>query len=269
MQELVMGLESTFEGTLKSKPEIFHGIFGDVRVVRDTYGEPFFVAKDVCDILGIDDVRQAVERLDNDEKLSGIIYHSGQNRTMWLINESGLYSLIIRSNKPEARAFRKWVTSEVIPSIRKTGKFSINKNTSDGFSLPSTFSEALRLAADQAEQIEKMRPKVESAEALLRCDTNMSITDTAKHFCLHPKLQVFPYLRAKGLLTERSLPSQSAIDNGYMAIRQNKLSNGEFISQAVVEKSSLELWRTKLVPKIIEWSSSQLISYKEISKDEI
>jgi prophage antirepressor-like protein len=90
--------------------------------------EPWFVAKDVCDLLGLDDTRRAVERLDDDEKIRGVILHSGQNRNVWMVNESGLYNLIIRSNKPQASAFRKWVTSEVLPSIRQTGEYVVADN---------------------------------------------------------------------------------------------------------------------------------------------
>lgn len=88
-------------------------------------GEPWFVAKDLCEILELEDVRRAVEPLDDDEKLTGEILQSGQNRKMWLVNESGMYALVIRSRKPEAKAFRRWVTSEVLPSIRKTGKYEL------------------------------------------------------------------------------------------------------------------------------------------------
>ena len=86
-------------------------------------GEPWFAAKDVCATLSISDVSQAVERLDEDEKLIRVLYVSGQNREMWFVNESGLYNLIFRSNKPEAKAFRKWVTGEVLPSIRRYGYY--------------------------------------------------------------------------------------------------------------------------------------------------
>lgn len=86
-------------------------------------GEPWFAAKDVCDILSIADASQAVERLDDDEKLMRIIHGSGQGRQMWFVNESGMYNLIFRSNKPEAKAFRKWVTGEVLPSIRRYGYY--------------------------------------------------------------------------------------------------------------------------------------------------
>ncbi len=86
-------------------------------------GEPWFAAKDVCDILQLTDVSMTMGRLDDDEKLTQILFVSGQNREMWFVNESGLYNLIFRSNKPEAKAFRKWVTGEVLPSIRRYGYY--------------------------------------------------------------------------------------------------------------------------------------------------
>ena len=91
--------------------------------------EPWFMARDVLDVLGIDDTSNAVNRLDNDEKLTRTLYVSGQNRQVWLVNESGLYNLIFQSRKPEAKAFRKWVTSDVLPSIRRTGNYKIGKHS--------------------------------------------------------------------------------------------------------------------------------------------
>lgn len=94
----------------------------EVRTIRD--GEQiFFVAKDVCDVLELTDVNKSVEILDDDEKLIRKIFASGQNRDMIVITESGLYTLIMRSNKPNAKRFRKWVTAEVLPSIRLTGGY--------------------------------------------------------------------------------------------------------------------------------------------------
>lgn len=94
--------------------------------------EPWFVAKDVCSILGISNSRQALSKLDDDEKLVSEVLTSGQRRKMNVVNESGLYALIIRSNKPEAKAFRKWVTSEVLPSIRKKGYYQ-STQTKEGY----------------------------------------------------------------------------------------------------------------------------------------
>ncbi len=90
---------------------------------------PWFVAKDVCDILEIVNVSQACANLDADEKLLYTLHTSGQNRETTFINESGLYALILRSNKPQAKVFRKWVTSEVLPAIRKTGGYSSQEKT--------------------------------------------------------------------------------------------------------------------------------------------
>lgn len=118
---------------------------GQVRiVVRD--GEPWFVAKDICDILDINNHRDAVANLDDDEKTvirlwwngnsttcvnivgstDGIIsdIRTASNSNVNIVNESGLYALVFKSRKPEAQAFRKWVTSEVLPTIRKTGRYS-------------------------------------------------------------------------------------------------------------------------------------------------
>jgi prophage antirepressor-like protein len=86
-------------------------------------GEIWFVAKDVCDALEIKNARDAISSLDEDEKQTSVIPTSGQNRTVNIINESGLYTLIFKSRKDSAKLFRKWVTKEVIPSIRKKGYY--------------------------------------------------------------------------------------------------------------------------------------------------
>lgn len=95
-------------------------------------GEPWFVANDVCNILGIVNSRDALSRLEDDEKGVGITDTLGGKQEMNIVNESGLYNLIFQSRKPEAKKFRKWVTSEVLPSIRKTGKYDIRKSIKAG-----------------------------------------------------------------------------------------------------------------------------------------
>jgi len=85
--------------------------------------DPWFVANDICKVLGMSDTNVALRKLDSEEKLTRKIYGSGQKRKMWMVNESGLYSLILRSNKPQAKAFKKWITSEVLPSLRKKGYY--------------------------------------------------------------------------------------------------------------------------------------------------
>lgn len=95
-----------------------------VRVRADADDEPWFVAKDVCNILGLGDTSRAVEPLDDDEKGTTNIRTLGGPQEMLTVSESGLYSLVFRSRKPEAKRFRKWVTAEVLPSLRKTGSYA-------------------------------------------------------------------------------------------------------------------------------------------------
>jgi prophage antirepressor-like protein len=107
---------------MKSEISVFKFQNRDVRVsVQD--GDPWFVAKDVCDVLGLGNSRQAIANLDEDEK--GVINNDtpGGNQKMATVSESGLYALIFQSRKPQAKAFRKWVTSKVLPQIRKTGGY--------------------------------------------------------------------------------------------------------------------------------------------------
>jgi len=97
----------------------------EVRSLTDATGYPWFIAADVCDILDIKNPTQAVNQLDEDERSMQNIGRQGEAH---IISESGLYTLIIRSNKPEAKVFRKWITSEVLPSLRKTGHYTIGNN---------------------------------------------------------------------------------------------------------------------------------------------
>lgn len=94
----------------------------DVRVVMKD-DEPWFVAKDVCDILNLANTSMAIAGLDDDEKLTSTLLISGQNREVSIISESGLYSLVLRSNKPEAKIFKRHVVHEILPSIRKHGAY--------------------------------------------------------------------------------------------------------------------------------------------------
>lgn len=105
-------------------------------------GEPWFIAKDVCDVLELRDTNKALLALDPDE-VSEHEQYSGSGRKPKLINESGLYSLILKSRKPEARTFKKWVTSVVLPSIRKTGTFTVPAQATPGPAIPHDYLAAL------------------------------------------------------------------------------------------------------------------------------
>lgn len=117
-------------------------------------GEPGFIANDVCAILDIRNSRDALGRLDVDEK--GVVTTDtlGGPQQTAIVTESGLYSLIFTSRKPEAREFKRWVTHEVLPAIRKTGGYST------AVAIPQTYAEALRAAADQAERADRAEQQV-------------------------------------------------------------------------------------------------------------
>jgi prophage antirepressor-like protein len=113
---------------MKKEDKIIPFIYEEspVRVIQDEQECPWFVAKDVCGILEIVNVADAVENLDDDEKGIGFVYTLGGQQQMITINEPGLYALIFRSNKPNAKTFRRWITHEVLPSLRKTGRYEIS-----------------------------------------------------------------------------------------------------------------------------------------------
>ena len=103
-----------------------HALFGEIRTLVNEQGETFFVGKDVAEALGYSDPQKAIRmHVDDDDKLTGQIVVSGQNRKAIVINESGLYALILSSKLPQAKTFKRWVTSEVLPAIRKTGRYEL------------------------------------------------------------------------------------------------------------------------------------------------
>ena len=111
---------------MERKLQVFYNEESNVNIrMEEINSQPWFIAKDVCTALELSEVSNTVKRLDDDEKLTRTVFVSGQGREMWFVNESGLYNLIFQSRKPEARAFRKWVTNEVLPQIRQTGQYRI------------------------------------------------------------------------------------------------------------------------------------------------
>jgi anti-repressor protein len=125
----------------------------EVRTVTKD-GEPWFVAKDVCDILGLTNPTMALASLDDSEKGLSLTETLGGQQSMTVVSESGMYALIFKSRKKEAKYFRAWVTGTVLPEIRKHGAYTAPTAT-PALAVPATFSEALFLAAKQAEQIEQ------------------------------------------------------------------------------------------------------------------
>ena len=209
---------------MENEIQIFENVeFGKVRtmVIND---EPLFVGKDVATILGYANPNEAIQdHIDDDDKLNSKTLFSSAldlgQRGGWLINESGLYSLILSSKLPAAKKFKRWVTSEVLPSIRRTGSFSIQPK----FNVPTTFAEALRLAADQQE-------KVEFFDTVGDSKTAISMNDVAKVLGIKGmgRNNLFEFLRNEKILMSNNVPFQIYVDRGYFrVIEQKYMKNGE------------------------------------------
>lgn len=165
---------------MESKITIFeNNEFGKVRTTFINE-EPWFVGKDVAEILGYKDTSDALKKhVDVEDKLTRRFADSGQNREMYIINESGLYSLTLSSKLPSAKKFRRWVTSEVLPSIRKYGSFFVD--------IPKTLPECLVAYANEIKAHEEMKrelaiakPKAEFYDAVANTESLLSVGDTAK-----------------------------------------------------------------------------------------
>ena len=215
--------------------------FGEVRVAG-TSEEPLFCLADVCKVLDLDS-SQVMKRLDDGVVTIHPITDSlGRERQANFVNEDGLYDVILDSRKPQAKAFRKWITSEVLPSIRKTGQYSVQKH----FHLPETFSEALRLAADQAEQLEKQKKLIEAKDEQIKQDAPRVLfskaVETAKRSCLIAELakilqqnginigqnRLFAWMREHGYLCSKgqyyNQPTQKAMELGLFELKQTTIN---------------------------------------------
>ncbi|MET4565152.1 phage antirepressor [Bacillus subtilis] len=209
-------------------------------VVKD--GQPWFVAKDVCNILSHSNHKVAVSRLDEDEVSKVYLTDSlGRNQKTIVVNEAGLYSLILTSNKPEAKQFKRWITHEVIPTIRKTGGYVANDELFIQTYLPQAdentkllFKTTLHTMKEQSKQIETMKPKVIFAEAVESSESSVLVGELAKIIQqngvdIGPN-KLFQWLRDNGYLIRKkgesfNLPTQRSMDMGLFEIKKRTVSN--------------------------------------------
>lgn len=183
-------------------------------------GKPWFVARDVCSVLEISKHRDAVSRLDEDERGSLLVDTPGGKQEMAAINEPGLYSLTMVSRKPEAKMFKRWVTHEVLPELRKTGSYSLGR-----YQIPQNFPEALRLAADLAEENEKLLPKAEMHDRFLSSGSAQTMAVAAKSLGTG-RDRLFKFLRDQRILMSNNLPYQQYLDRGYFRVIEKVIIMG-------------------------------------------
>lgn len=215
---------------------IFTGAFGTIRTVT-LNNEPYFVGKDVADILGYSNPRDALSKHVDDEDRSDVaIYDGSQNRSMTVINESGLYSLILRSQLPTAKQFKHWVTSEVLPTIRKHGMYATPQTLEQMLNDPDSMIKVLqtlkeeRTARLQAEETNRLNaPKVLFADSVAQADTDILIGELAKLLKQNGvetgQNRLFAKLREDGYIMKNgTTPTQRAMEMGLFRVVERSIT---------------------------------------------
>ena len=218
--------------------------FGQIRTIQQN-GEPWFVGKDVADILGYQNGSRDVNRhVDEDDRQN---YQNGtfeSNRGLTIINESGLYSLILSSKMPKAKEFKRWVTSEVIPAIRKTGGYIAgSENMTDAEIMAKAVLVAQSTIRQRDQRIKELesdvaaaKPKVLFADAVSASDSTILIGDLAKILKQngHPigQKRLFNWMREQGYLVKRAgadynSPTQRAMEMGLFKIKETAISHSD------------------------------------------
>lgn len=210
--------------------------FGAIRV-STVEGEPWFVAKDVCDALGIatNHLREEGRGLDEDEVLN-LPNWEGKGKAPLVVSEPGLYKLIMRSRKPEAKAFQRWVTHEVLPAIRKTGGYIAAKEDET----PEQIMARAVIVAQgtierQKRQLDELKPKAMFADAVAASDGTCLVGELAKMIRQNGveigQNRLFDVLRARGFLgksgSNRNVPTQRAMDMGLFRIKETAITHSD------------------------------------------
>lgn len=221
--------------------------FGEIRTV-EIGGEPWFVGKDVAEVLGYKDTADSIKKhVDDEDKLTRRFTDSGQSREMYIINESGLYSLILSSKLPNAKAFKRWVTSEVLPAIRKHGLYATDELL-DNPDLIIQMASKLKEEREAREVLEAendiMKPKALFADAVSASHTSILVGDLAKLLRQNGidigANRLFEKLREKGFLmksgSSKNMPTQSSMDRGLFEIKEGSYINSDGVN--VVTKTT-------------------------------
>lgn len=211
-----------------------------LRTLTDENGEPWFVAKDVCDILEISNPSDALKRLDDDERSRFNLGRQGETN---IVNEAGLYVLVLGSRKPEAHEFKRWVTHEVLPQIRKTGGYIPTTDADDDMTILAkavmigqrTMEAQKRKIAEQQTRIDELQPKARFADAVAASDGTCLVGELAKMLRQNGmdigQNRLFRLLQADGYLgksgSNRNVPTQRAMDLGLFRIKETTVTHAD------------------------------------------
>jgi anti-repressor protein len=221
--------------------EVFrHDKFGQIRAV-DIDGTAWLVGKDAAAALGYTNTRDSLSRHVDEEDRADVVIHDGrQKRRMIVINESGFYSLVLSSKLKAALEFKRWVTSDVLPAIRKHGFYAVSNVVEDMLSKPDFAIQLLQRYKEEqtekealAKKIEEDKPKVDFADSVTTSNTTILIGDLAKILRQNGvdigQKRLFEYLRSHGYLMingwSRNMPTQRAADMGLFFVKETTVNN--------------------------------------------
>ena len=212
--------------------------FGSVRTL-EINGKPYFVGKDVADILGYQNGSRDINRhVDEDDREKVMIFDGNQNKESIIINESGLYSLILSSKLPNAKKFKRWVTSDVLPAIRKTGSYSIQSKP-DSYTIEDPAARARRWAEEYEEKkaleakIEEQKPLVEYAEHIQASKDVIDMKSMAKLASKNGikigRNKLFSFLRDRKILDRENIPYANYMDKEWFQVVESPytFNNGD------------------------------------------
>lgn len=202
--------------------------------------QPYWVLKDVCDVLELSNPTVVANRLEDDERAK---FNLGRQGEATVITESGLYAVILRSDKPNAKEFRKWVTSEVLPAIRKNGAYLTDEKAYDITHNPQSLADLLMQAGEQLKQkeiiIQEMKPKALFADAVASSKTSILIGQLAKILTQNGyqigQNRLFEKLRSEGFLSSRkgadwNMPQQRYVEQGIFEIKESTHIDGNGVN---------------------------------------
>lgn len=206
-------------------------------------GNSWFVASDVAQVLGYSATAALTRRLDDDDKGVRDLHTPGGKQSMAVISEPGLFAAILGSQVPGAKAFKRWITHEVLPEIRRTGTYA----ASSAHQLPQSFAEALRQLADASEQLEAVVPKAEAYDALMDASGLYSMQAAAKALGYGPNI-LYRDLRRLGILQSNNLPYQRYAHHFDVKLGSYRNKRNELVPTAttMVRPAGLDFLRRKL-----------------------
>lgn len=207
-----------------------------LRTLTDENGEPWFVAKDVCDVLGYTNASKAIsDHVDSEDKLNNESLSSLGQRGGWLVNESGLYSLVLSSKLPTAKEFKRWVTHEVLPSIRKHGAYMTQQTLDKALTSPDFLIQLATKLKEEQEKVKELEPKARFADAVAASDGTCLVGELAKMLRQNGldigQNRLFARLREDGYLgktgSNRNVPTQRAMDLGLFRIKETAITHSD------------------------------------------